>query len=776
MRAGDALTRYGIVPDDNDGWIFIWTVHHAVYDGWTLDLLFDRLDKAYKGQAPVQDYTFKEFMAYVLNTDADAGRQFWAEYLAGAIRNEFPSTVSMSKQPVADASLIHDMAVNTSNADELSGITLPSMTRASWGILIGTHSESDDVVFGNIVSGRSAPVSNADQLFGPGIAAVPVRVKFPDSSRFTIRLQNISRVSVDASAACDFQTLLVMQPAKEEWESTDDVDLRAVSEADAAFGTYAITLELEGEQIRRILYQLENLLQQIITSPVDKKVSELDFLSTYDKMSISEWNKSIPSPVNQTIHDLIEKQIAERPDHEAICALKRISPAALRRVVGRRLPCLGLKSSIIVCSPEQYELCRGMGDEYTVVVLGNNSPEQIPESAITILAEVKPENAAYVIFTSGNTGEPKGTVITHGAFACGSLTHSTAMLMDGSTRALQFASWTFDASIVETLTVFINADASAFPPRNSVSATLLTLTPSFINLVKPDDVPSINVLILAGEAMSQSHVETWGHRVRLINGYGPSECCVASVTNIDVKLGASPRNIGYACSGVAWVTMPHDHRLLAPVGSVGELVLEVWNAGRGCLNEPEKTAAAFVENPLWLDLPGQQRPPVVYKTGDLVAYNADGSLGFQRRKDTQVKLRGQRAELGEIEYRIKQNLPDHPDTIVDILWPKDAPDQPRLVAFLPHPAAYEDPDANIILPTAPEHHLTAVSGLEDRLADFLPMHMIPSAYMPVAQIPKLPSGKADRKTLKRCGSELTHRQMAENSGATEDVRPPTTET
>lgn len=81
-----------------------------------------------------------------------------------------------------------------------------------------------------------------------------------------------------------------------------------------------------------------------------------------------------------------------------------------------------------------------------------------------------------------------------------------------------------------------------------------------------------------------------------------------------------------------------------------------------------------------------------------------------------------------------------------------------------------------ILPTAPERHLTAVSGLEDRLADFLPMHMIPSAYVPVSQIPKLPSGKADRKTLKRCGSDLTHRQMAEYSGATEDVRPPTTET
>lgn len=129
MRAGDALTRYGIVPDDDEGWAFIWTVHHAVYDAWTLDMLFKRLGKAYKGQAPAQDHTFKESMTYVVNTDADAGRQFWTEYLAGATRNEFPSTVSMSKQPMADSSLVNDVTLNTS-AGELSGITLPSMIRA----------------------------------------------------------------------------------------------------------------------------------------------------------------------------------------------------------------------------------------------------------------------------------------------------------------------------------------------------------------------------------------------------------------------------------------------------------------------------------------------------------------------------------------------------------------------------------------------------------------------------------------------------------------------
>lgn len=881
MRAGDALTRYGIVPKDN-GWTFIWTVHHAVYDAWTLDLFFDRLDKAYKGQTPEPDHTFKEFMAFVVDTDTDAARQFWTRYLAGATRNEFPSAVSMSKQPMADTSLIRHVALPATNTDNLSGITLPSMIRAAWGILIGSHSESDDVVFGGIVSGRNAPVSNADKLFGPGIAAVPVRVRVPDNGALTIPeflsniqaestkmisfeqtgLQHISRVSPAASAACDFQTLLVVQPAKEQRPapSDDSEDLRAFSDAGAEFGTYALTLEctlgsngvrfaahydsslVDDDRVQRILHQLDYLLQQICSSPAEKKVRDLDFLSAYDQSSIREWNQFIHPPVHHTVHELIEKQIAQKPDAEAVSAwdgsftydeLDRHSARLTRRLrqldaqpetyipccfeKGRWAPVamLGimqsgaaffnvdpgqpasriqlmiqkLKATTIVCSPEQYELCCQMGEGYNVVVFSEDSPEEaIPEP--TTPATTGPENAVYAIFTSGSTGEPKGTIITHGAFATGAVTHSPAMLMDGNARALQFASWTFDASIVETLTVMTVGGCICVPSEEqrkrdvteaarATRANWAALTPSFVSLIKPDDMPDLKVLVLAGEAMSQAHVETWGHRVRLINGYGPSECCVASVTHLDVKLGTSPRNIGLACSGVPWVVMPDDHTRLAPVGSVGELVLEGWNTGRGYLNEPEKTKAAFVDNPLWMDLPGQQRPPVVYKTGDLVAYNVDGSLSFQRRKDTQVKLRGQRVELGEIEYRIKQSLSDHPDAIVDILSPQDAPDQPRLVAFIPLPIGSveldrEDSDA-IIASTVPKQHLAAISGLEDHLARFLPMHMIPSAYVPVLTIPKQPSGKADRKTLKWCGSELTHRQMVEYSGATGDARPPTTE-
>ncbi|KAJ5894899.1 hypothetical protein N7495_006590 [Penicillium taxi] len=873
MKAGEPLTRYGLVPDQ-EGWTFIWTVHHAVYDAWTLELTFDRLNRAYKNQSFLRDSTFKAFINHILKTDVDATRSFWQEYLAGATQTEFPRAISTAKQPVADASLKYDMTLTRNN--DMAGITLASMIRAAWGLLLGSHSESTDVVFGTIVSGRNTPIANASQLFGPGIAAVPIRIKAPDSDTLTIHefisevqaqstemisfeqtgLQHIRRVSEDAAAACDFQTLLVVQPFNPKHVSTDEIDLRSVSEANANFGTYALTMEcslktngvicaahydsslVSEELVQRIFGQLENILDQMCSSTADKKLNELVLISTQDQQSIRKWNRHIPKPIHKTIHEIIGERIAEHPENEAVCSwdgsfsysdLEKHSSRLARRLYQLNIqpeefvPCcfeksrwaipamLGvmraggaflnldpsqpasriqlmikkLRAQKIVCSPQQYDLCRSMGDEYTIVVLDDNTPD-------TSLAEpapvdVKPENSAYVIFTSGSTGEPKGTIIQHGHYASGSATHAPAMLIDGNTRALQFASFTFDASIVETLTVLTvggcicvaSEDQRKRDVAEAVRATRANwaaLTPSFVNLLSPDDIPTIKVLILAGEAMSKSHVEIWGHRVRLVNSYGPSECCVASTANVDVTLSTSPRNVGSTCSGVAWIVMPTNHHRLVPVGSVGELLLEGWNVGRGYLDEPVKTKAAFVKNPLLMDLGDQLRPPVVYKTGDLVRYNPDGSLEFQSRKDTQIKLRGQRVELGEIEYQIKHSLPNKPDAVVDILCPKDASDKPRLVAFIPVPPeeALEEPES-IIAPLS-KRHLASLSGLEDRLAKFLPMHMIPSAYLPVYYIPKMPSGKTNRKALIHIGSEFTYRQMAEYSGVTGDSRPPTTDT
>ncbi|PWY66710.1 acetyl-CoA synthetase-like protein [Aspergillus heteromorphus CBS 117.55] len=861
MGPGDALTRYGIVPN-GEGWMFVWTAHHAVYDAWTLELVFDRIDRAYRGQAMGKDASFKAFMRYVVSTDRDAADSFWREYLAGATATEFPCTVSTAKMPVSDATIRHDMALDPSQ--RLPGITMPSVIRAAWGILVGSHSGSDDVVFGTIVSGRNAPVPGVDRLVGPGIAAVPVRVNAPEGGQ-TVReflttvqsqstrmiafeqtgLQNISKVSADAACACDFQTLLVVQPARAQpAAATEAPDLRAVSDADANFGTYALTLEcslrphgvgfaahfdstlISGDYVQRILGQLEHLLRQLCGC-ADGRLDELSFISPQDEESIRSWNQAIPAPVNQTVHQLIGERMAERPSHEAVCSwdgsftyaeLDRHSARLARRLAAldvrpesfvpccfeksrwpvvamlgvlrsggaflnldpsqppsrMRLMITKLRSTTLVCSPQQYDLCRSLGPGYNIVVLSADTPEEstvgLPPSGVT------PDHAAYVIFTSGSTGEPKGTVVQHGAYCSGSVTHAPTMLMDGRTRALQFASFTFDASLVEILTTLVVGGcvciASEEQRRRDVTeavrqtnANWAALTPSFVNLIRPDDVPSLETLVLAGEAMGQSHIDTWARRVRLVNAYGPSECCVCSTANSHVTSASSPRDIGLACSGAAWVVMPHDHHRLAPVGGVGELVMEGWNVGRGYLDEPAKTRAAFVPNPLWLSQGDATRPPSSTRRAIC--------LSFQRRKDTQVKLRGQRIELGEIEYRLKQSLPGQPDAVVDILCPRDAAGQPRLVAFLPVAGAAPVSDAHALIPRPHDRHVAAVSGLEARLAEFLPMHMIPSAYLPVTHVPKLPSGKADRRTLIRCGGALTHREMAQYAGGADEVRPAT---
>lgn len=877
MKAGKALTRYAIVPD-NGGWTFVWTVHHAVYDAWTLDLVFDRIDKAYKQQPIEGDTPFKEFMKHVVKSDPEVSTKFWQEYLAGSTRNEFPSAVSTAKQPVADARFKHEMSITRS--EQNSGITMPSIIRAAWGILIGSHSEAEDVVFGSIVSGRNAPVPDIDRLVGPGIAAVPVRVKLPESDELTISdfvgavqkdstrmipfeqtgLQYIRRVSPEASAACDFQTLLVVQPAKEQPATTEEPNLRAVSEADANFGTYALTLEcvlksdgivfnahydsslVSEVYVKRILGQMEHLLHQFCASSTDRKLRDIAIISPQDQESIRAWNQWLPPRVDKAISDLVGERISERPEHQAVCSWDGdLTYAELDVYSGRlarRLLQLGaapemfvpscfeksrwsivsmlailraggaflnidpsqpqsriqhmiskVNAKIIVCSPAQYDLCCQMGNGYAIVPVDLETMKALSVPDSLPLPQVDPNSSAYCIFTSGSTGEPKGTVIKNGTYASGAVTHGPGMLMHSESRSLQFASFTFDASLVETLTTLILGACICIPSEEqrkrditeairNTRATWAALTPSFVNLIKPEDVPSLEVLVLAGEAMSQSHIETWSHRVKLVNGYGPSECCVASTSNKQVTMTTSPRDIGRACSGAAWIVMPNDHTRLVPIGSVGELVIEGWNVGSGYLNDPVKTQAAFVENPRWLDPSDMTRPPTVYKTGDLVKYCPGGSISFQRRKDTQVKLRGQRVELGEIEYRVKQNLPNKPDAVVDIVSPTDTKDQPRLVAFIPTPQektvnGHVNPDSIISPPS--ESHVTSIAGLEDRLADFLPMHMIPGTYLPVYDIPKMPSGKADRKALIRNASELTYRQMAEYSGAVQEVRPPTTE-
>lgn len=286
---------------------------------------------------------------------------------------------------------------------------------------------------------------------------------------------------------------------------------------------------------------------------------------------------------------------------------------------------------------------------------------------------------------------------------------------------------------------------------NKVDVNWALLTPSFANLISPEDVPGLKALVLVGEAMSTSHVETWAGRLDLVNGYGPSECSVAVSINNQMAVDSSPSNIGCRIDR-CWIVDAKNHNRLCPVGTVGELVVEGPTLARGYLNNPEKTAEVFIKNPGWTSKRSGDRR--MYKTGDLVKYNGDGSMDmtFIGRKDTQTKVRGQRLELDEVEHHLSA---DKAIRNALVLVPKDGPEAKKLVAVV---SLHSIPTSNsfsaeIDMITSKEV-TSETSAIRESLRRRLPAYMVPSKWIVLCRLPLLPSGKLNRRVITRFVEKL----------------------
>jgi amino acid adenylation domain-containing protein/non-ribosomal peptide synthase protein (TIGR01720 family) len=326
---------------------------------------------------------------------------------------------------------------------------------------------------------------------------------------------------------------------------------------------------------------------------------------------------------------------------------------------------------------------------------------------------------------------------------------------------LQFAAHTFDASLVEILTPLMVGACVCIPDEherlndlagamNRMKVDHAVLTPSFINFLTPAAVPRLRRLVLAGEAMSRSHVATWSH-IELVNGYGPAESSVAAVVNPSVGPETEPTDIGMPCGVRVWLVDPADHNRLLPVGCVGEMVLEGPSLARGYLNEPAKTEESFIFGPAWAQN-NDHAARRFYKTGDLARYNsASGSFSYIGRKDTQIKLHGQRIELGEIEHHLAV---DESVQHALVLLPKKGPLAKRLITVLslsdPSVATCDSKksgDAALRLTENPAVTEPILQSLRTRLGERLPAYMVPSTWLCVDAIPMLASRKMDRKTV-----------------------------
>ncbi|KAH8905488.1 nonribosomal siderophore peptide synthase Sid2 [Coniochaeta sp. PMI_546] len=381
----------------------------------------------------------------------------------------------------------------------------------------------------------------------------------------------------------------------------------------------------------------------------------------------------------------------------------------------------------------------------------------------------------YIIFTSGSTGTPKGVKISHSTYTSSAIPRAKAVGYTEESRVLDFASYAFDVSIDSMLLTLGNGGCLCIPSDedrlNDINGVIRRMrvnyagiTPSVARILEPEVIASLHGLGLGGEAVSARDATLWGRDTRIIIGYGPCECTIGCTVNSSAATGRDYISIGPGNGAAMWIVHPDNHEVLMPVGAVGELLVEGPIVGQGYLNDPEKTAAAFIHDPSWLvaghnGYPGRRGR--LYKTGDLGKFDPDGSGGivFVGRKDTQVKLRGQRVELGEIESQLKDRLPPATSVIAEVIVPKGAGGQKTLVAFIA-PQSNDGTKMTEIELIQPSDELrTTLSKVDAELEKVLPRYMIPTAYITVNYIPTLISGKTDRKRLRQFGATVDLRDL-----------------
>lgn len=350
------------------------------------------------------------------------------------------------------------------------------------------------------------------------------------------------------------------------------------------------------------------------------------------------------------------------------------------------------------------------------------------------------ELAAYLIYTSGSTGEPKAVEVTHR-----NLGHSTQVRMawyPAQVRAyLLLSSFAFDSSVAGIFWTLAQGGLLVLPASGDELAldrlvqlilqhqvshglSLPSLYQALLDFAEPERLASLDTWIVAGEACKDDVVARHCQqlpRVRLVNEYGPTEATVwATADVLDATSTALGVSIGQPIPTMRlWLL--NDAGVPAAIGEVGEIYLGGPMIARGYRGKPEQTAAAFISLP---DIAGEER---AYRTGDLARWRGDGRLTFLGRKDHQVKIRGHRVELTEIE----RCLAGHGQVRDAAVVAQDHAGSTRLIAYV----------------TGAHNAVPDPETLRSHLAARLPAYMVPAIFVGLGQLPRSPNGKLDLQAL-----------------------------
>lgn len=564
-----------------------------------------------------------------------------------------------------------------------------------------------------------------------------------------------------------------------------DFDINFIEEGDyLACHLVYNTDVFESEYVTRLLTHFKQLLEKIVLEP-NIPIKDIDYLSAKEKeeLILDFNNTTLPYSPEETLLSLFEKQVNQTPDNAALFAGKKEFTYAaldkastdLARYIAKHYQIEKGKFIGIQLDRDEWNIISilaiiKLGCAY--VPIAPEMPNQVKEHIVVdtqlellitttsymfdlefytgalmavdlgfdvsdcepITVLVTPNDLAYVIYTSGSTGLPKGVLIEHGQIVNTILAQIDCLKLDQNYRGLQFAPFSFDASVSETFIILLSGgclhvvneeqrkDAeklTTYIKENKIN--IATLPPSYIALLDIEDLRGLEILITAGEAPDYEIIKPYLKYGTYFNAYGPTE---VSICGSMFKMPESNTQmycnipIGKPIANVK-IHILDQYNKLVPVGITGEICIGGTGVARGYLNREELTNQKFIKNPF--ETSGR-----LYKTGDLGKWTTEGNIVYEGRNDEQVKIRGYRIELSAIEQQLLVNEQIQ-EAVVCVQ--EGYQGIKELVAYI----------------VASENINTA--DIRADLSNILPEYMLPQKYLQLEKMPLTINGKTDKKAL-----------------------------
>jgi amino acid adenylation domain-containing protein len=834
------LLRASLLRLSEEEHVLLCSLHHIIFDGWSLGILIDELTTIYMdylrgetpalAEPPAQYADFAVWQRERLSGDAlEEQLDFWRRQLG----DSFPimqlpfdrarpavQTYAGARMPLV---LPGKLAAALRELSRHEGATLFMTLLAVYKTLLHRYSGQTNLFIGTSIANRPHP--DLEGVIGFFANTLVLRTDLSGDPSFRELLGRVRSVALqayehqetpfeqlvsalqperDPSHSPLYQVMFVMQESPRKLSASGmDVELLdppgGISKFDLTLDVMAdsdelkVTLEyntdlFDHSTAARMLAHFRVLAEAVVADP-KRPLSHLPLLTEEEReLMLVRWNDTaVAYERDLCAHEIFEARVERRPDSLALsCGDKKLTYEELNRRSNQlarhlRKQGVGPESVIGICVERSPEMAIGIlgtlkaGGAYvpldptypaerlrfmledsgaSVLLTQERLLDLVPDHGARVVcldadwneiaAEdeqnpvnlTTPGNLAYMIYTSGSTAKPKGVALAHEGLSNLATAQMLAFGVGEDSRVLQFSSFSFDASVWETIMALLTGGTLCMSERETSlldgtatlqalreqAITTATLPPSVLAVLSPSELPDLRTLISAGESCSAEIVARWSEGRDFFNAYGPTETTVcASLTKCDPADAQTP-SIGRPIANMEiFVLDPHGSPV--PVGLPGELYIGGVGLARGYHGRAGLTAEKFVPHPF------SRRPGArLYRTGDLVRYLPDGNVVFLGRIDFQVKVRGFRIELEEIEG-VLGTLASVGQSVV--VAREDKPGERRLVAYV----------------VAREGETPTVEELRGFLKEKLPEYMVPSAFVLLDAFPLTPNGKVNRKAL-----------------------------